>query len=491
MTKPGYILVMISLCACLSAQKHDYYWIIGSREDMETGKPVGSDLKFNDEHSVQTIFVPRDYSVNNNVATICSADGELLFASNICNIYDKNHQPIPGGNQLFEHPIKSQFCETSVVKGYRGFQISFFLPHPAIENQYFFFHMATDTNDKEDFATHLFYSTLDANSNSLINKNQILLETKMTTGMMAAVRHADGVSWWILIPEQSSNAYFSILLDEHGLFHGPYKQTLGDINLPRVWTGSASFSPDGNWYARFDEANNLQLMRFNRCTGLFSNYTRFSVPFEGSGGASLAFSSNSQFLFCAEGFNLYQLNLTTPNISESNLNHIAHINPNPEGHISGSFFDKMQLAPDNKIYISNWASPWMHIIHDPNGAGIDCKLEQHAIKMRSYLMSTIPYMPNYRLGPVSCEQACCDTAESGASAFVVTPSPGHGIYRIKGTDSQMDRFSLFDMSGKLLLENRFVPCFETELDITHLPPGVYLLHVYGPDTFLAHKLMKI
>lgn len=474
----------------LSAQKHDYYWIMGSMWG-EEGKIIGSDLQFGENSSISPVFTSRNYTIHSSIAAISDHDGNFLFATNMCNIFDQFNNPIFGGDQLYENESKVLFCDSGIFYGYKGTQMSYFLPHPNLIEQYFLLHLVgiSDEDLREAFSTHLMYSIVDASTNSVIKINQLLIETKMTYGMLTAVRHADGKGWWILIPEHESDTYFSLLLDESGVFHGPFKQQIGPVNHHHVWTGSAAFSPDGTRYARIDEFNNLQVMRFDRCTGRLSDYKNLFIPYYNRGSISLAFSPNSLYLYFSEPLDIFQIDLNAEGELANNLLHISKINVNPDNPAFQTGFGKMQLGPDNKIYIANWSCPWIHTIHQPDSMGLSCDLEQHAIKMKSPLFNSMPYMPNYRLGPISCEDACCQEAD--ADNFMVTPNPGNGLYRIQGTDATMNHYRLFDVSGKLILENRFAPCLEMELDLLHLPSSVYLLHIYGPDTFHTYRLIKI
>lgn len=489
MNKFGLILFLF-FCSYLNAQKHDYYWVMGSRWG-EDGQIVGSDLQFRENTITSPVFTSRNYTIHSSISAISDHHGNFLFATNMCNIFDRFNNPIFEGDQLYGHELKVLLCDSSAFYGHKGTQLSFFLPHPFVSELYVLLHLSVDHDAvlREDFSTQLFTTILDARTNSIVKINQQLIEAKMTAGLLTAVRHADGKGWWILIPEHKSDTYLSLLLDETGVFHGPFKQQIGPVNHHHVWTGSAAFSPDGTRYARIDEFNNLQVMRFDRCTGRLSDYKNLFIPYYNRGSISLAFSPNGQYLYFSEPFDIFQVDLQAEGDLEDHLLHISKIDVNPDSPAFPTTFGKMQLGPDHKIYITNWSCPWIHTIHQPDSMGQACNLEQHAIKMKSPLSNSMPYMPNYRLGPTSCDDACCNEVDAGN--FVVTPNPGDGIYRIKGAEAQMDRYKLFDLSGKLLLENRFLPCLQSELDISHLPSGAYLLYIYGPDTFATKKLLKM
>ncbi|MFN0203267.1 MAG: hypothetical protein ACKVTZ_17195 [Bacteroidia bacterium] len=68
----------------------------------------------------------------------------------------------------------------------------------------------------------------------------------------------------------------------------------------------------------------------------------------------------------------------------------------------------MQLAPDNKIYMSCPNSvAYLHIIDYPDSLGTACSFRQHAIQLAGLNAFGIPNFPNYRLSAL--DGSACDT----------------------------------------------------------------------------------
>ena len=44
-----------------------------------------------------------------------------------------------------------------------------------------------------------------------------MIEDSLEFGQVAAVKHANGRDWWVLVPESHSNRYYTMLLDPTGL----------------------------------------------------------------------------------------------------------------------------------------------------------------------------------------------------------------------------------------------------------------------------------
>lgn len=66
---------------------------------------------------------------------------------------------------------------------------------------------------------------------------------------MTAVRHANGKDWWIITSKFDSNKYYRFLIDSSGIQLAGF-QHVG--KLIETGLGQSVFSPDGNWYARYN-----------------------------------------------------------------------------------------------------------------------------------------------------------------------------------------------------------------------------------------------
>ena len=92
------------------------------------------------------------------------------------------------------------------------------------------------------------------------------------------------------------NGYYSLLLTPNGL-STPFYQQIGPY-LQYNSLGQSVFNPQGNKYANVDHINYLQIMDFDRCSGLFSNPVH--IPILDSAFASgAAFSPNGRYLYIA------------------------------------------------------------------------------------------------------------------------------------------------------------------------------------------------
>src|SRR5690606_3618654 len=110
-----------------------------------------------------------------------------------------------------------------------------------------------------------------------------------------------------------SNTYYRFLITANGI-QGPYQQQIG---VSRGLTGGqVVFSPDGSRFAYYYADHGLDIMDFDRCSGLMSNPVHFMVndtTFDGG----VAFSANSQVLYVASTYYVYQFDLTAADINAS------------------------------------------------------------------------------------------------------------------------------------------------------------------------------
>jgi hypothetical protein len=77
-------LSMLLVLVSLSAQNHNYYWKTAYGSTPTTTAVGGVDIDFN-VVPPDTSYVFRAIDFINNSATICDAQGNLLFSSNGCN----------------------------------------------------------------------------------------------------------------------------------------------------------------------------------------------------------------------------------------------------------------------------------------------------------------------------------------------------------------------------------------------------------------------
>jgi len=149
----------------------------------------------------------------------------------------------------------------------------------------------------------------------------------------------------------------------------------------------------------------------------------------------------------------------------------------------------MERTPDNRIFMNVVnGSQYFHVIQEPDKKGLNCKFEQHAIKLPFVNNFTLPHFPNYRLGALGeplCYSIWVSTEfpviQSGIK-YKVGPNPASGylrVYPIDDTKKEEYEVSIIAMNGM-----EYVRSSEMELDLTGLPPGVYLCKIIDDSGFI-------
>lgn len=191
-------------------------------------------------------------------------------------------------------------------------------------------------------------------------KNQWVYTTYLES--MDAIYHANGKDVWLLVGTQrpgSPQMIESFLITEQGVqgpvFSGPVSTT------PRI----IRFSHRDGWLV-----GGYHLYTFDNQTGQFQFFADLSsiLPIQTWGAE---FSDEDQMLYFSNPLGtLIQLDLTTPT-PLSVINSVTTIHPGGQG----SFFlgSRMELGPDDRIYLYNPISLYLAYISFPNMQGPTCQ----------------------------------------------------------------------------------------------------------------------
>jgi hypothetical protein len=155
-------------------------------------------------------------------------------------------------------------------------------------------------------------------------------------------------------------------------------------------------------------------MDFDRCSGLISNirkrhWNSFTTSILGP---NLAFSSSGQYLYVADAMTILQYDVWAEDVFSTEVvvaEYDGFISYSPNGAVERrSYFSRFQLGPDGKIYVpSSGVNFYLGVIHHPDRKGLACEVEQHSVRLPTYVYGTTPTFPTLRLGPV--DGSSCDT----------------------------------------------------------------------------------
>lgn len=295
---------------------------------------------------------------------------KLLFYSNGLQVWDANNNAMPNGNGLLAGP------STSSTQGV------FITPYPG--NAKLFYLFTTDETSNGG-ANGIRYSVVDMGLNNglgdVISSQKNILVRTNTTERIAATTNANGTGYWIIIHERNNNRFKAYSITASGFNTQPVITSIGSVHstAPQAngdgTMGYMKFSPDGKRLAVAIYATNLvEWFDFDNASGSLSNAISISTLDNPYG---LEFSPDNSKLYYSmyynAGFNgaVYQLDLSAANPSPQLFGLSSSINNQCMG--------ALQLAPDNKIYISINSESWLSAIAQPNNVGVSCGFVDKAI----------------------------------------------------------------------------------------------------------------
>jgi hypothetical protein len=268
-----------------------------------------------------------------------------------------------------------------------------------------------------------------------VSKKNIVLESDLSDGKLAACRHANGKDWWLVFLSQRKKSLVSLLFSE-GLVlqRREVKLDYYTKHYNVLFRGQMSFSPDGKYLALVGQGGYVQLIPFNRNLGIFGrqiqlrkssgptfptpNYYLYDIGTMVQGEDPVyqgcQFSPNSQFLYVTSRKQLYQYNLNLPLDSIAASRVTIHSFPYQD---TTSRFMGLAIMPTGQLFVANscfgftgvgWSTNpydtvlrYFHRIEHPNNLGLACDFRFRGDTLPDSCITycTAPNLPNYRLGP--------------------------------------------------------------------------------------------
>ena len=462
--------VFIMLCWLQSSGQHlSDVWELGGQ--LSANKPAATFINGDPEVYVEqrkmVMFITN--------GSICDTTGNLLFYTNGQYIANKNHDTLKN-SQDFNPGYATDVYYFAGLGITEGIVI---IPKPEHSAFFSLFYVTFDQIEVNSiFITqplHLSYSEIDISKDNGLGemtlKNLFLIEDTLTQGLLTASKHANGRDWWIISHEYSTNRFYSWLLAPDTI-KGPFSQWIGiDIDYDAI--SQANFSPDGSKYSMVNHIQNtVSILDFDRCTGQFSN-ALVDSGFAMSVLDGCAFSPNSRFLYVSDPLALWQYDMYATNVVGSRIQ-IADWDGSEDPLETWFFY--MQIAPDNKIYMSTKnGCESMHVINEPDSLGLACNFVQMGLELPK-VNASIPYFPNYDLGPLP--GSSCDTLYTNLDShttnheFRIYPNPANSWLNIVYTQQIDAVFELFDLYGRRVAAMGLYHYFKSRLlDVSESSPS--------------------
>lgn len=356
-----------------SAQKQGDIWYFGDGAgiDFSTGSPVTL-------NNGATSFIGCPACHAEGTASICDSSGQLLFYTDGNQVWDRNHILLPNG--------------TNLTSNISATQSSIIIPKPGSNELFYIFNV--DDFYINNLAGGITYSIVDICMNSgfgdvLIATKNVQLETNMTE-KLTAIRHQNGIDYWILAHKFQSDQFCAFLLTSNGIVDTVYSN-VGSVHSGNVGAaiGQLKASPNGQKIAIVNSqasVNIAEYFDFDATTGIVSNPVSIqSDPNWGYYGVSFSPDNTKLYIACTiNGNGVYQFDLNAGGGNPASV--LAS-----KTQIAFTYnYMGLQLANNGKIYVAR--SPfgfndYIGVIDNPNATGLACNYIDSAVFLNGHSAS--------------------------------------------------------------------------------------------------------
>ncbi len=314
-------------------------------------------------------------TTNEGCSSISDGVGNLLFYTDGQTVYNGIHAIMPNG--------------TGLLGNYSSTQSALIVSDPANSNQYYIF-----TTDGFLGVNGLRYSIVDMTLQGGLGDVTAIKNVQLLTPCdekLTGIRNAAGTGFWIVThaPSNTSNSYYSYPVTTTGV-GVPVISSVGPLfTSADSFIGCMKISPDGTHIARtMYDSYAGEIADFDNNTGMVSNPSTYTAP-AADVMYGVEFSSTGHVLYMMSGdytpSKLFQFDMqagTTAAIAATGT--VLDVDASQR---SGA----IQIASDNKIYVSHSGTLSLGIINDPDVVGLGCNYVQNGFAL---LTNTNIGLPN-------------------------------------------------------------------------------------------------
>jgi len=402
------------------AQKENNVWAYGDSMGIDFNGPSPAII----QTSIRTL---------GGSASVCDANGQLLFYTQGDFIWNRNHQLMPSGSGLIAPYASNDGTQSS--------QGQLILPVVSNPDQYYVFSMqaVTDYLQNGDInASRLYYSvvdmTLDGGLGDVVpGKKGILLDSVLTSEKMIAVRGTE-CNVWLLVHNVEDNTFKAFNVGDTGIHTTPVVSVSGNMTTPTAYAyGKMKASPDGtrlavcNWLLG---SYGCELYDFDPAAGTVSNpQVLDSIPQSLS--ACFSPEGTKLYVFSVDFGNgaLYQYDLSQGNIADV----IASATLIDQLGSAGALVYDAQIGPDGKVYVK---MPYSGVNRDtigridfPDAAGTACGYTRAALTSPHPITLGNGDLPNMFVKPAQDTAYVSNTTTIEMNGTVTLDAPaGYNYY---------------------------------------------------------------
>lgn len=464
------LLILVLGSTLAICQKEGNIWYFGNL----------SGLDFN-KNPPQVLKNSRMASPYTGSSSISDNNGNLLFYTNGISVWNKNHQIMENGTDLFGH----KSCDQSAL----------IVKQPLNDSLYYIF--TTDYNEgfiwPDTFNRGVNYSIVNIKLNNglgkVISKNINIL--KATTQKIAAIRHKNGKDVWIIIPQFFTNNIYSYLLTDEGINFTP--EISITENKEKMGSGGClKGSPNGNYIARIGVGFYIEeIFKFDNSTGKIFNYLTISRPLDCSRSSSVEFSPDESKLYLS----YWMADNKSPSyILQYNLNVGSPDEIIKSQILVGTYprcFTSCALltGPDLKIYVANYN--YIGIINSPNENGLKCNYIDSAFYLDTRWCNQLPNLINDYYIKTITDLYNFNSDSNNEISIYPNPAFNGSQLVLKGSYDQIEKVKIMNIHGCEICSYNNVNSTELILNNMLLNSGSYYAIIYTSSGKISVKKFVI
>jgi gliding motility-associated-like protein len=305
-------------------------------------------------------------------ATISDANGQLLFYTNGTNVWDRQHNKMPNGINLWSASVIGQ----SII----------IIPKPGSTNIYY---IITSPGLDISMNSSTKYSEVDMNLNGGlgdVTSNKNILIATGTLRNIAAIKKTNDLDYWFILHNEIDDKFYVYSVTSSGINISPIISSSKSANDGGLFfSGYLKFSPDGSKIALAAYGAGVSLFNFDIQNGTISNPQVINNHADCYG---VEFSPSGDVLYTTrsdQSYNqLVQYDLTASNIKTTEK--IIGIGHNMWYGSMGA----LQYAPNGKIYLCFGNSFYLGAINDPDNLGLSCNYDPVALQLNRETFLDLP-----------------------------------------------------------------------------------------------------
>ena len=357
------LIVLVHFSISAQAEASKWYFGINAGLDFSSGNPIA--------------LTNGELVTDEGCATISENNGDLLFYTDGITVWDKQHNIMPNGTGLTGDSSSTQ---SAII-----------VPKPGDVSIFYIF-----TVDDLAGPKGLRYSevnmTLNGGNGDITNQKNIELNA-FTTEKISAVKHANGIDFWVVTHDWNNNNFLSYQVTTAGVNIVPVISSVGEEHGDNGLDskGYLKISPDASRLALASWSGNsvVEIFDFDNTTGIVSNPILIGNGFFSTGPASgaygIEFSPDSNLLYVTDqnflfGFTtsrLFQFDLTLSTANDM-INSVTTLYDDSD---TNTILGALQLAVDGKIYIARAQEQFLDVIENPDEIGFASNYSQNAVSL--------------------------------------------------------------------------------------------------------------